>query len=414
MTESSTSPTTPVLKLDGVVKRYRDKTVLDGATLDVPAGSVLGLLGKNGAGKTTLLKAALGLIKPDAGTATLLGEPAWSLSADAKARLGYVPQTVTLYPWMRVRQVIDYTAAFYPRWNMALVWQLIKDWEVGADDKVGNLSVGTLQKLAIILALGPEPQLLVLDEPAASLDPAARRDFLKALLDIAVNGTRTIVFSTHITSDLERVADRVALMRDGRVVFDNDLDALKDAVKRLHVTADRPLAPDFDLPGRLRRRIAGHEALVSVRSATPDLLESIQRQHSASVRVEDLSHRQLETCEIAQKWVICQELRKRVAEPVQRVALRRVMFGVSIDELVKLLLAEELRQRRIVDRHRLVHPNRIHVAIDRQPRRIDETRRVVGPLRRDDRGVHPLLELTHRRPPFGPLPPCGRGWPQAG
>ena len=247
------------------------------------------MLGKNGAGKTTLLKTALGLIKPDAGTATLLGEPAWSLSADAKARLGYVPQTVTLYPWMRVRQVIDYTAAFYPRWNMAFVWQLVKDWQLNADDKVGNLSVGTLQKLAIILALGPEPELLVLDEPAASLDPAARRDFLKALLDIAVNGTRTIVFSTHITSDLERVADRVAILRGGKIVYHGELDELKDAVKRLHVTSSRPLSPSFNVPGAMRLRVEGNEALVSVRGASSEVLESIRKDYDASVRVEDLN-----------------------------------------------------------------------------------------------------------------------------
>ena len=282
-------PTSPVLKLDCVVKRYRDKTVLDGADLAIPTGSVVGLLGKNGAGKTTLLKVALGLIKPDAGTATILGEDAWSLSADAKARLGYVPQVVTLYPWMRVRQVIDYTAAFYPRWNMALVWQLVKDWQVSADDKVGNLSVGTLQKLAIILALGPEPELLVLDEPAASLDPAARRDFLKALLDIAVNGKRTIVFSTHITSDLERVADRVAILRGGKIAYHGELDELKDAVKRLHVTASRPLSPAFNVPGAMRLRVEGNEALVSIRGASDEVLDGIRREYDASVRVEDLN-----------------------------------------------------------------------------------------------------------------------------
>jgi ABC-2 type transport system ATP-binding protein len=284
----SDAPT--VLKLEAVTKRYRDKTVLDGADLSIPAGSVVGLLGKNGAGKTTLLKAALGLIKPDSGTATLLGENAWTLSADAKARLGYVPQTVTLYPWMRVRQVIDYTAAFYPRWNMAFVWQLIQDWQLSADDKVGNLSVGTLQKLAIILALGPEPELLVLDEPAASLDPAARRDFLKALLDIAVNGTRTILFSTHITSDLERVADRVAILRGGKIVYHGELDELKDAVKRLHVTSKGPLSvASFNVPGAMRLRVEGNEALVAVRGASSEVVEGIKRDYDASVRVEDLN-----------------------------------------------------------------------------------------------------------------------------
>ncbi len=277
------------LSLKNVTKRFGQKCVLDEADFDVPAGSVVGLLGKNGAGKTTLLKCALGLIRPDAGSATLLGEPAWALSADAKARLGYVPQVITLYPWMRVRQVIDYTAAFYPRWNMALVAQLVRDWQLDGDAKVAALSVGTLQKLAIILALGPEPDLLVLDEPAASLDPAARRDFLKALLDIAVNGRRTIVFSTHITSDLERVADRVAILRAGRIVYHGELDELKDAVKRLHVTSSKPLSPAFNVPGAMRLRVEGHEALVSVRLASEAILDDIRKDYDASVRVEDLN-----------------------------------------------------------------------------------------------------------------------------
>src|SRR5579863_4482505 len=103
------------LMLSGVHKRYDDKNVLDGIDLSVRAGSVVGLLGKNGAGKTTLIKCALGLVRPDSGAMTLLNEPTWSLSADAKARLGYVPQAIILYPWMKVRHMIDYTASFYPR-----------------------------------------------------------------------------------------------------------------------------------------------------------------------------------------------------------------------------------------------------------------------------------------------------------
>lgn len=294
LTEVSTPATNAPLQFDRVTKYFDDHRALDAATLAVPVGSVTGLLGANGAGKSTLIKSAVGLLKPNSGRVTTLGQSAWDLDADAKARLGYVPQAIELHGWMRVRALLDYTAAFYPRWNEDLARSLLAGWDVPGERKVKTLSPGTLQKLAIILSLAHEPELLILDEPASALDPAARRQFLATLLDLssdaaATDRPRTILFSTHITSDLERVADRVALMRDGRVVFDNDLDALKDAVKRLHVTADRPLAPDFDLPGRLRRRIAGHEALVSVRSATPDLLESIQRQHSASVRVEDLS-----------------------------------------------------------------------------------------------------------------------------
>jgi ABC-2 type transport system ATP-binding protein len=294
LTELSTPAADAPLQFERLSKYFDDHRALDAASLAVPAGSVTGLLGANGAGKSTLIKCAVGLLRPNSGRAITLGQDAWHLGADAKSRLGYVPQAIELHGWMRVAQLLDYTAGFYPRWNEGLVRTLLAEWDVPAHRKVKTLSPGTLQKLAIVLALAHEPELLILDEPASALDPAARRQFLATLLDLssdaaAASRPRTILFSTHITSDLERVADRVAIMRAGRVVFENDLDALKDAVKRLHVTADRPLAPDFDLPGRLRRRIAGHEALVSVRTTSPDLLESIQRDHAATVRVEDLS-----------------------------------------------------------------------------------------------------------------------------
>ena len=150
-------------------------------------------------------------------------------------------------------------------------------------------SVGTRQKLAISLALAHEPDLLVLDEPAASLDPAARREFLKTVLEIAAEGSRTVLFSTHITSDLERVADRVAILREGKIAYEGELDDLKDSVKRLHLTASAPLPLNLDVPGAVRIRVEGNEALLSVRNVSDQLLEDLRTQHSASVRVEDLN-----------------------------------------------------------------------------------------------------------------------------
>ena len=242
--------TESVLEARGVTKRFKEKTVLDQLDFTLPRGSVTGLLGKNGSGKTTLLKCMLGLQTPQSGTITVLGEDSRQLSGAAKARLAYVPQEISLYPWMKVRQVIAYTAAFYPRWNSTLIERLIKDWEINPEDKVGPLSTGQLQKLGLLLALGHEPELLILDEPVASLDPSARRQFLATLLDIAMTGERTVLFSTHITSDLERVADRVAIMQSGRIVFDDELATLKDSVKRLRVSVPTRL-PDAlrQLPG---------------------------------------------------------------------------------------------------------------------------------------------------------------------
>jgi ABC-2 type transport system ATP-binding protein len=216
------------IELKGIVKAYGRKAVLTGLDLSVPPGSVVGLLGTNGSGKTTLIKCALGLIRPQGGRAHLLGEDSWTLSAEAKSRIGYVPQVINLYPWMKVRHLIDYTAAFYANWNHGLVARLIKEWDVPQDDRIGPLSVGQLQKVAILLALGHEPELLILDEPAASLDPLARRQFLQMIIELAEPGKRTVLFSTHITSDLERVADSVAILKSGRIAWQGLLEDLKE------------------------------------------------------------------------------------------------------------------------------------------------------------------------------------------
>jgi ABC-2 type transport system ATP-binding protein len=272
-----------------VCRRFGKKEVLRGVDLAIERGSVVGLLGKNAAGKSTLIKCLLGLLRIDSGESRIFNEDSWQLSADTKARLGYAPQEISLYAWMRVRQILEYTAAFYPRWNWALVDHLVKQWELPPEDRVAPLSAGQLQKLALLLALGHEPDLIVLDEPVAALDPVARRDFLRTLLDVAQNENRTILFSTHITSDLERVADRVAMLRDGRIVFYDELDVLKDSVKRLRIAAGRDLPGDFTVPGALRMELSGHNALVAVSGCSDALIGELRTQYDATVDVEDLS-----------------------------------------------------------------------------------------------------------------------------
>jgi ABC-2 type transport system ATP-binding protein len=280
----------PVIHAKGLVKSFGRRRVLDGLDLDVPRGVVLGLLGKNGAGKTTLIKGILGLVKRDGGELALMGEDAWTLSPVVKAQVGYVPQVVTHPGWMTVAQVVEYTASFYARWNDALVGKLLAEWELDEGQKAGTLSLGTQQKLAIVLALGHEPGVLILDEPAASLDPSARREFLKTLLELSADAGRTVLFSTHITSDLERVADSVAIQQGGKITYHGALDELKDGVKRLHVTAKGPLtAGSFSVPGALRTRVDGNTAVVSVKSLDEGLVGDIQRAYAAEVRVEDLN-----------------------------------------------------------------------------------------------------------------------------
>jgi len=229
---SSPRNDTPCLA-QGLTVAFGAQRVLDDLAWALPAGRVVGLLGRNGAGKTTLIETLLGLREPTAGYASLFGQPSMTLDDDARARVGYVPQRSDLFEWMTADQLLAYFGSFYPRWNTAKVDGLMSRWDVARDKPIGRLSGGQQQRLSIIRALAHEPELLVLDEPVASLDPAARRDFLGELVDQVMDRSTTIVFSTHILSDLERVALDVAFLSGGKIALHAPLDELLDSSVRL-------------------------------------------------------------------------------------------------------------------------------------------------------------------------------------
>jgi ABC-2 type transport system ATP-binding protein len=217
---------------------YGDKPVLCGLDWCIAPGQVVGLLGRNGAGKTTLLEAVLGLHQPDAGQAWLYGQPSQQPDDATRARIGYVPQQSNLFEWMTAAQLLDYFRAFYPRWNETKVESLLTRWAIDRQLPIGRLSVGQQQRLSIIRALAHEPELLVLDEPVASLDPAGRRDFLQELVEQVSERGTSIVFSTHILSDLERVAVDVAFLVRGQLALQAPLDVLLDGARRVRGPAN--------------------------------------------------------------------------------------------------------------------------------------------------------------------------------
>src|ERR1700761_8568424 len=177
----------PCLVLQGLTVSFGTQRVLAGLDWSLPPGRVVGLLGRNGAGKTTLIETLLGLREPTVGHAQLLGQPALALDDAARARIGYVPQRSDLFEWMTADQLLAYFRSFYPRWNTAKVEGLMSRWDIARDKPIRQLSGGQQQRLSIVLALAHEPELLVLDEPVASLDPAARRDFLGELVDQVID-----------------------------------------------------------------------------------------------------------------------------------------------------------------------------------------------------------------------------------
>jgi len=272
-----------------VAKCYKNKNILNNLSLSIPKGSVFGLLGKNGEGKTTLIKSILGLLKISSGRISVLQDNPWDFKEETKEKLGYVPQSDRIYPWLTVQQLMDYTASFYKRWNQKLVAQLTEEWDIDLKEKYGLLSEGQAQKVAIILALGHEPELLIFDEPVASLDPYARRQFLKTILEVVSQRECTIFFSTHITSDLERVADRVALLKGGRIDFVGELDQLKEEVKRLRIIARQPLPAEFSFQGVIDYEVSGKEAIVVMRGFHEGLREKLVNDFNAEVNIEDLN-----------------------------------------------------------------------------------------------------------------------------
>jgi ABC-2 type transport system ATP-binding protein len=281
---SAPAPASPeeAFRITGLVKRYGRKTVLDGLDWVGESGGVIGLIGRNGAGKTTLLRALLGLSPIDAGTIRVLGTEAGKTGGAVLHRIGYVPQTFDLFPWMKVRDYLDFTAAFYERWDGDLVERLLEEWRLPRRDKIATLSQGQRQMLAIVRALAPDPDLLVLDEPVASLDPAARREFLVTLAPLVRRPGKTVILSTHIVRDLERLEASLAILRDGRIVF-----ALPrgDHTGRLALALVRD-APGLilpsDPPGILAVRTLGAETrIVYAREHEHDLSETIVREARA-------------------------------------------------------------------------------------------------------------------------------------
>ena len=270
-------------------KSFAKHAVLRDVDWSITAGSVVGLLGTNGAGKTTLIQCMLGLLKADSGSAMIDGQDAWDLSAGTKARIGYVDQRPRFYPWMNGSDLLKYVGAMYPHWNAALCAEYAKQWDVPLSKPFGKLSPGEQQKIAILTALGNEPDLLILDEPVSSLDPLARRAFLRSLLEIARDEDRTILFSTHITSDVERIATHVAFLHDGRIQWFDELDVTKERIRRLRFRSKLTFPASFSIPGALHIQVDGPLVVASVAATSEADINAVCARYDAAVEIEELN-----------------------------------------------------------------------------------------------------------------------------
>jgi len=217
----------PAIAVEGLSKRFGRRLAVDSLTFEVPVGSVCGFLGRNGAGKSTAIRLMMNLLDPTAGRVTLLGLDSRRDHQALMRRVGYVSESPVLYGWMKVRELERFTAAFYPHWNQRLVDELFDRFAIDRQQKIRHLSRGMHAQLALALALGGDPELLILDEPATGLDVLVRRDFLESIIQLIQQEGRSVLFSSHLLHEVERVADQIVILDRGRVVQAGSMEDLK-------------------------------------------------------------------------------------------------------------------------------------------------------------------------------------------
>lgn len=238
--------TETVALIKGLSRRFRRTLALDDVTLTIPRGGVYGLVGENGAGKTTLIKHLLGLYRAQTGSVQVFGMDPVTQPEAVLVRIGYLSEDRDLPGWMRVDELISYTRHFYPNWDPAYAEQLCAAFELDHAAKIRSLSRGQLAKAGLLVALAHRPDFLVLDEPSSGLDVIVRRNILSAIIRTVSDEGRTVLFSSHLLDEVERVADRVAMVYGGKIVLDSTMDDLKQSHHRvvLHFDNGRTGPPD--------------------------------------------------------------------------------------------------------------------------------------------------------------------------
>jgi ABC-2 type transport system ATP-binding protein len=227
-----------VIVTENLTKCYDAQCAVNGLNLRVAQGTVYGLLGRNGAGKTTAIKMLLGMAHPSYGRAEVLGEDSARLRPETRARIAYLAEGHPLYRWMTIGQAIGFTKAFYARWNQPLLEQILDHFGLSQKRRIRKLSRGQQAQVALALAVATDPEVLILDDPTLGLDTVVRRDFLESLIQIIQRRDRTILFSSHILGDVERVADRIGILVDGVLRVDSPTDHFKDSVRKVLLEFD--------------------------------------------------------------------------------------------------------------------------------------------------------------------------------
>ncbi|HEY3929343.1 MAG TPA: ABC transporter ATP-binding protein [Candidatus Koribacter sp.] len=286
-----TTDSTAAIQIDHLAYSYGRAEAVHDLSLTVRPGRCYGLFGRNGAGKTTTMKCLLNLLRPHSGSVRVFGLDPAKQEVEVKRRIAYVPDQVAFYPWMSIRETIDYLASFRQNWNAKTEQDLLKRFGLRSDQRTGSLSKGQRTQVALIAAVCPETDLLVLDEPTSGLDPIVRREFIETVIGAYQEsgpGRRTIFVSTHLISEFEGLIDEFTIMDAGRGILTLESDPARERYQRIHARFANTV-PELDLAGALRVRRNGRELDV-IANGSAAKLEALMRSHAPEqLSIESLS-----------------------------------------------------------------------------------------------------------------------------
>lgn len=268
-----------MITLDNLHKRFRNVDAVNGLSLTVPEGQVTAFLGPNGAGKTTTIKCLLNLHRPDSGSATVLGTDSRQLGPPQLTQLGYVSENMELPLWMTVQQFLDYCRPLYPQWDKSFEARLMRQFELPSKTKLKDLSRGMRMKAALLSSLAYRPKLVVLDEPFSGLDPLVRDEFIRGLLELTEQEGWTVFVSSHDIEEVQRLADRIAILNRGKLALDETSESLQSRFRAVEVILpDNGKAP-LQMPAEwLHAEQAGRTLrFVDAQFLDPSALESAVR-----------------------------------------------------------------------------------------------------------------------------------------
>jgi len=283
-----------IIETNHLSRRFRHTEAVHDLTFAVPEGSICALLGPNGAGKTTTIRLLMNLLEPTGGSSRVLGVDSRRLGERELAQIGYVSENQQMPLWMTVRQLLDYCRPFYPTWDVALEKKLLAQFDLPPERRLKQLSRGMLMKASLLSSLAYRPKLLVLDEPFSGLDPLVRDDFVRGVLDASGLGEWTVLISSHDIDEVERLADRVALLEAGRLSFGESTEELLGRFRRIEVTfsgsAPRDFSPaagwlEWETDGSLLRFIdSRYERAATEQACRERFPEAAVRAHPMTLR----------------------------------------------------------------------------------------------------------------------------------